>query len=74
MYEIYSEWYDTKGIISLLQSQTFPKNWHLLPLIRTCACANQGVRYIKFSENFAYVLNEWSHTKFATAARNFENL
>ena len=71
MHEIYSEWYDTKGIIYLLHC-TY--NWHLLPLIRTCACANQGVRYIKFSENFAYVLNEWSHTKFATAARNFENL
>ena len=26
----------------------------------TCTCAYQGVRNVSFSENFAYVLNEWS--------------
>ena len=30
------------------------------PLIRTRTCAYQGVRNVSFSENFAYVLNEWS--------------
>ena len=29
-------------------------------LVRACAC--QGVRNISFSENFAKVINEWSHT------------
>ena len=29
-------------------------------LIRTRICAYQGVRNVRFSENFAYVLNEWS--------------
>ena len=29
-------------------------------LIRTCACAYQGVRNVSFSENFGHVLNEWS--------------
>ena len=24
-------------------------------------CAYQGVRNVSFSENFAYVLNEWTH-------------
>ena len=24
-----------------------------------CACAYQGVRNVSFSENFAYLLNEW---------------
>ena len=33
------------------------------PLIRTCTCAFQEVRNISFSENFAYVINEWSYTK-----------
>ena len=27
------------------------------PLIRTLACADQGVRNVSFLENFAYVLN-----------------
>ena len=31
----------------------------LTPLIRTRTCAYQGVRNVNFSENFAYVLNEW---------------
>ena len=38
------------GIIYLVRTQN---------LVRTCAY--QGVRNISFSENFAYVLNEWSH-------------
>ena len=32
------------------------------PLIRTRTCAYQRVRNVSFSENCAYVLNEWSHT------------
>ena len=31
----------------------------LTPLIRTPMCAYQRVRNVSFSENFAYVLNEW---------------
>ena len=31
----------------------------LTPLIRTRACAYQGVRNVSFSENLAYVLNWW---------------
>ena len=27
-------------------------------------CAYQGVRYVSFPENFAYVLNEWSHNRY----------
>ena len=34
---------------------TFLTPWY--PMLRTCAC--QGVRNVSFSENFAYVLNEW---------------
>ena len=30
------------------------------PLIRTPTCAYQGVRNVSFSENFAYVLHEWT--------------
>ena len=26
-----------------------------------CTCAYQGLRYVSFSENFAYILNEWSY-------------
>ena len=33
------------------------------PLIRTRTCAYQGVRNASFSENLAYVLNEWSPIK-----------
>ena len=28
------------------------------PLIRKCTCASQGLRNVRFSENFADVLNE----------------
>ena len=34
------------------------------PLIRTRTCPYQGVRNVSFSENFAYVLNEWSVNTF----------
>ena len=39
----------------------FPKNNMSYPLIRTRTCAYQGVRNVSFSENFAYVLNEYPH-------------
>ena len=32
------------------------------PLIRICTCAYQRVRNVSFSENFAYVLHEWSRS------------
>ena len=32
------------------------------PQIRTPTCAYQGVRNVSFSDNFAYLLNEWFHT------------
>ena len=38
------------------------------PLISTRTCAYQGVRNVSFSENFAYVLNEWSLTDFVIQA------
>ena len=31
-------------------------------MMRTCTCANQGVRNVTFSEYLAYVLNGWSHS------------
>ena len=34
----------------------FEKVNFFYPLLRTCACADQGVRNISVSENFAYVL------------------
>ena len=40
--------------------KTFRKINISYPLIRTRTCAYQGVRNVSFSENFAYVLNEWS--------------
>ena len=30
--------------------------------LRTPTCAYQGVRNVSFSDNFAYLLNEWFHT------------
>ena len=35
----------------------------LYPLIHTRTCAYQGVRNVSFSENFANVIDEWSHTE-----------
>ena len=34
----------------------------LTPFICTRTCAFQGVRNVSFSETFAYLLNEWSHS------------
>ena len=39
--------------------KTFRKTNVSDPLIRTRACAYQGVTNVSFSENFAYVLNGW---------------
>ena len=38
------------GIMYLVYTQNFPKNEYFLP-----------ARNLSVSENFAYVLNEWSH-------------
>ena len=38
----------------------FEKTNIFYPLISTRTCAYQEVRNISFSENFAYILNEWS--------------
>ena len=48
------------GIIHLVRKQIFRETNISYPLIRTSTCAYQGVRNVSFSENFAYVLNEWS--------------
>ena len=40
-------------IIHLVNMQDFPKRKHLLPPFLT----DQGVRNVKFLENFAYLLN-----------------
>ena len=37
----------------------FSEKPHSYSLIRTRTCGDQVVRNISFSENFAYVLNEW---------------
>ena len=46
-------------IMYLVRTQNFPKTNISDPLIHTRMCAYQGVRNVSFSENFAYVLNEW---------------
>ena len=54
-------YYDYSGIIHLIRTQNFPKNYSIsYPLIRARMRAYQGVRNVSFSENFASVLNEWS--------------
>ena len=45
---------------SYTRGQNFRKTNISYPLIRVCTCAYQGVRKVSFSENLAYVLNEWS--------------
>ena len=45
------------GFIHFLRMQNFPKNISY-PLIRTRMCPYQGVKYVSFAENFAYVLKE----------------
>ena len=45
------------GVIHLVRTQHFPKNYYFLPSdTHTYVCC-QGVRNVTFSENFAYVLN-----------------
>ena len=46
---------ETSGIVYLVRTQSFPKNKHLIPLIRA-----RRLKNVSFSENFAYVWNEWS--------------
>ena len=48
------------GIIYLLRTQSFLKNNHSYPLIRTHKFAYQGCKKCFFSVSFAYVLNEWT--------------
>ena len=43
------------GIIHLVRTQNFLKNYYFLP---PDTCTYQWVRNIRFLENFAYVLNE----------------
>ena len=50
----------TLGIIYLVRTQNFPKSNISNPLIRTRTYAYQRVRNVSFSENFSYILNEWS--------------
>ena len=51
----------TQEIIDLVRTQNFPKNQHFLPpdTYTYVRCVYQGVRNVSFSENVAYVLNEW---------------
>ena len=42
---------------------TYAKFSEKLIFLNPRTCAYQGVRNVSFSENFAYVLNEWSQTK-----------
>ena len=39
------------GVIHLVRSQNFLKNYISHPLVRKPACAYQGVRKVSFSEN-----------------------
>ena len=48
------------GIIHLARTQNFPKKNIYYHLIRTDTRAYEMERNFNFSENFAYVLNEWS--------------
>ena len=52
------------GVIHLVRTQNFPKNYISDPLIRTRTCAYQGIGNGNFSENFVYVLNESPPVKF----------
>ena len=47
-----------------MRTQNFRKNISY-PLICTRTCTYQGIRNVSFSENFAYLLNEWSHIVWA---------
>ena len=46
------------GIIHLVHTENLPVNNISYPVIRTRACAYQGVRNVNFLDNFAYVLDE----------------
>ena len=51
-------------VIHSVRTQNFPKNYYSsYLLICTRTCVYQGVRNHSFTENFAYVLNEWSLTQ-----------
>ena len=45
-------------VIHLVRTQNFTKNWHFLPF-DTHLCVSGGKKCF-FSENFVYVLNEWT--------------
>ena len=46
------------GIIHLVRTPEFSEKLSFLTPARTCNCAHQGLRNVRFSENFAYVPNE----------------
>ena len=55
-----------EGIVVLVRTQNFPKNYHFLPLLpptpRICRCTRlyPRVRNVVLFENFGYVPNKWS--------------
>ena len=55
---------DPKGVIRLVCTQNFLKNYYFLcpDDTHTYECVSGGIKDVRFSENFAYVLNEWSLT------------
>ena len=54
------------GIVHLVRTENFPKDWRFLPPdTHTYVCVSE-VRNVSFSENFAYVVNEWSVLKLET--------
>ena len=60
IYFLSNQWFvNTMDIIHYIRN-IFRKTNISYPQIRTRTYAYQGVRNISFSENFAYVLNEWS--------------
>ena len=54
----------TYGAILLYVRKFFRKTNTSYPLVCTRMFAYEGVRNVSFSENFAYILNEWSHTDY----------
>ena len=58
-------------------TQNFPKNEHFYPLIRTCTCAYQEVRYVRFSENlacFLFLEHPFSDSHFCLITDDLNNL
>ena len=53
---------DYQGIVFLVRTQNFPKNYNFLPPdTLTYGCVlEEGVKNISFSQNFVFVLNVWS--------------